>query len=108
MSGALLQKSIVDEGHRFGWYAVRIPKGQVRAGVFVTNTSGSDNKGFPDLVLYRERIIHVEVKGDGDSLTPDQEEWAMRILEADGEHYVWRPRHWFDGIVHEVLRRGAT
>lgn len=105
MSGAVLQKTVVDEGHRLGWYAVRIPRAQVRAGVYVTNASGSDNKGFVDLLLIRDRVIFVEIKGDGDSLTPEQKAWGERIVAAGGEYHVWKPKHWLSGEITWTLTK---
>ena len=64
----------------------------------------ADGKGFPDLVLLREKIVAAEVKGDGDSLRPEQEAWLEAFSRAGAEAYVWRPRDWREGTIEAVLR----
>ena len=44
-----------------------------------------------------------EVKGDGDSMRPEQREWHTAFRLAGVEAYVWKPRDWPDAIM-EVLR----
>lgn len=68
----------------------------------------ADGKGFPDLFMVRERPLAVEVKGDGDALSAEQERWltAMRIAGVDA--YVWSPRDWGpDGVIETELARRA-
>ena len=66
--------------------------------------------GFPDLVLFRERIIFAELKtrrprdGRAGKLMPAQIEYAQTIQKAGGEYYSWLyPDNW-DELV-EVLKK---
>jgi hypothetical protein len=48
-------------------------------------------------------VVAIEIKGDGDSMKPDQLEWRDRIQRAGAEHYVIRPADWPDNV-KEVLQ----
>ncbi len=63
-----------------------------------------DSKGFLDLVLVRERLIMVEIKGDGDTLRAEQELWIEWLTAAGIENHVWGPSEWFDGTVDRILK----
>lgn len=51
--------------------------------------------GFPDLVMFRERIVFAELKsrspktGKAGKLMPAQIEYAHTIQKAGGEYYSW-------------------
>lgn len=64
----------------------------------------ADGKGFPDLLMVRERIVAVEVKGDGDKLSPEQEAWLEAFEKAGVETHVWKTKDWTGGQVELVLR----
>lgn len=52
-------------------------------------------RGFPDLVLVRERILYRELKREHDTHTPaEQHEWGAAIARAGGDFAIWRPRDW--------------
>jgi hypothetical protein len=107
MSGKLLQDEIVKLARGKGFRVAHFSPARVGPrDSWITNYA-YDTKGFLDLVLVRERLIMAEVKGDGDSLKPEQKVWIEWLNEAGVESYVWRPKHWFDGTIDEVLiRRG--
>jgi protoporphyrinogen oxidase len=101
-----------------GWKHVHVRKGRTKDS-WATSTSGELGKGWPDLVLVRERdrrLIFAELKADDGKLTLDQELVleALRALQTIGpiapepvvipriEVVVWRPRD-FDAIA-ETLR----
>lgn len=59
--------------------------------------------GFPDLVMFRERIVFAELKsrsprtGKPGKLSPWQIEYAHTIQKAGGEYYSWLyPDEWED------------
>ena len=54
-----------------------------------THDSRGSDPGFPDLVLVRERIVHVEMKRQGETPRPTQIDWLDRLARAGGEVYVW-------------------
>ncbi len=103
--GGALQKGIIDRAHTYGWHAAHFYKVQVKPGVSITPVA-ADGKGFVDLILVRERLIAVEVKGDGDRLKPEQEEWRDRFLNAGVEWYAWAPRDYPDEVDRVLRHRG--
>ena len=69
--------------------------------------------GFPDLVMFRERVIFAELKsrspktGRAGKLAPAQIEMAQRCFKAGAEYYSWLfPDQWDE--VQEVLSRGGA
>ncbi len=94
MKGKDLQKGIIDLAHTYRWNVVHNPTVETKQGW--RTALAADSKGFPDLLLFRDRIIAIEVKGDGDSLKPEQLEWRDRIQRANVEWYVIRPADWPD------------
>lgn len=71
-----------------------------------THDARRSNKGFPDLVLVRERVIYAELKAARGKLSADQVIWLESLSRAGAETYLWRPDDWED-IIH-VLRRGGS
>ena len=72
-------------------------------------TAGSyDARGWPDLVLVRERVVFAEIKLDRGRLRPEQVVWLKDLRQAGQEVYVWRGLDWTSGAVEEVLRSQAT
>lgn len=59
--------------------------------------------GFPDLLLVRDRVIAAEIKGDGDKLRPEQEEWLEAFRKAGVAAHVWTPESWRSGEVERIL-----
>lgn len=47
--------------------------------------------GWPDLVLWRERIVFVELKKESGRVSPAQAAVLDGLAAAGGEVYVWRP-----------------
>lgn len=72
--------------------------------------SARSPEGYPDLTMFRERVIFVELKArDGrgrmGKLSPFQTEMAHRAFKAGAEYYLWTPDD-FDAI-KETLSRGS-
>lgn len=93
------QEQVIELAQYLGWwpwhpyYAARSPK------------------GYPDLTLFRERVIFAELKArraDGrmGKLTPEQVEMAHRCFKAGAEYYAWTPEDWED--IKAVLSRGGS
>jgi hypothetical protein len=101
INGRNLQKSIIPLARLKGWRIAHFPPVKTDRGWRVP--VGADGKGWPDLMLARDRVIAVEIKGDGDSLRPEQSEWLTAFRLAGIEAYVWRPRDWLDGTIDEIL-----
>lgn len=104
MTGEQLQQAIIEAARLFGWRVAHFRPARTGRG-FRTAVS-ADGAGFPDLVLVRERVLFVEVKGDGDRLRPEQDDWLHALRQADAEAYVWTPKMWLSGaIVNDILAR---
>jgi len=90
---AQFQKQVVDLAHLKGWKVAHFRSVPVKRGSRVTYQTpvGADGKGFPDLVLVRDRVVFAELKV-GTSLRPDQKTWIGLLGEASAEVHVWRPR----------------
>ncbi len=102
MKGKDLQKAIIDLAHTYHWAVVHNPAVETKNRGWTTALA-ADAKGFPDLLCFRDRVVAIEVKGDGDTMKPDQTLWAERIQRAGVEHYVIRPADWPDKV-KEVLQ----
>lgn len=107
MRGKELQAAIIDLAHTYGWKVAHFQS------VLATRKDGSaswrtpvaaDGKGFPDLFLVRKRrAIAIEVKGDGDSLREEQQEWLSALVGAGVEAYVATAKDWRDGRLEALL-----
>lgn len=93
VKGKDLQKSVIDMAHLYHWHAVHNPTVETKHRGWTTALA-ADSKGFPDLMLFRDRAVAIEIKGDGDTLKPEQEEWGNRMRRANVEYYVIRPADW--------------
>jgi len=56
-----------------------------------TVDSRKSNRGFPDLVLVRERVIYAELKTQNGRVRPEQKDWKDLLELAGQEVYLWRP-----------------
>ena len=102
-----LQMAVVDLAQLLKWQVAHFRPAMTKAGNWVTPVA-ADGKGFPDLVLVRDRVLFVELKRADGRLTPEQADWAARLLLAGAEHYIWKPLDWYDGTIENVLRKGAS
>ena len=102
LRGRELQKGIIDLARRLGWRVAHTPPVLTKHGW--RTAVAADGKGFPDLLLVRERCVVAEVKGDGDYLKPEQSAWLTAFRMAGIEAYVWTPVLWLDGTIEEALR----
>lgn len=64
----------------------------------------ADGKGFPDLVLVRDRVVFAELKSSRGQLRPEQRVWLDRLRDAGAEAYVWRPDD-FDQVAQVLAPR---
>ncbi len=101
MTGAELQDAIVEAAHLAGWLAAHFRPARTAHGW--RTPCAYDANGFPDLVLVKDRVLFVEVKGDGDRLRADQERCLEVLAAAGGEVHVCSRVDWMDGTVDAVL-----
>ena len=86
--------------HLYRWHVVHNPSVETKQGW--RTALAADAKGFPDLICFRDRVVAIEIKGDGDTMKPDQEAWRLRLQTAGVEHYIVLPKDWPD-VVREIL-----
>ena len=103
VSGSDLQDAIMELAHVLGWRVAHFRPARTQGG-WRTPVAG-DGKGFPDLVLVRERVVYAEIKREREALRPEQELWRDWLAAAGQEYYVWRPQDWFGGRIERVLGR---
>lgn len=109
MTGKELQAAVVDLARTLGWLVAHFASVPVKRGghvIWMTPVQ-ADGKGFPDLLLLRERQLFVEIKGDGDRLRPEQRRWLDAAAIAGEQAVVWTPKDWGEGgpIERELARR---
>lgn len=105
MNEAQFTEQVIDLAHTLGWHVAHFHQSQIRPGVWVTPVK-ADGKGWPDLVLVRDRLVVAELKNDSKSnsrVTPEQQKWIGLLMTAGVEVYVWRPRDL--DVIHDVLSR---
>jgi hypothetical protein len=108
--GKALQQAIIQRARQLGWRVAHFPPISTTRGgrTYWLTPVAADGKGFPDLLMVRDRPVVMEVKGDGDYLKPDQEQWLIAWRLAGVEAHVVTPVMWRDGDVDAILmRRGA-
>jgi hypothetical protein len=71
-----------------------------------THDSRRSPAGFPDLVLWRERVIFAELKRENGRLSHAQVDVGNALRRAGAEAYCWRPSH-FDEVKAVLERRAA-
>jgi hypothetical protein len=101
VKGRELQHAVIDMARRLGWKVAHTPPVSTDRGW--RTAVAADGKGFPDLLLVRDRVIVVEIKGT-DRLRPEQREWLTAFRMAGVPAYVWTPKEWASGDVERVLR----
>lgn len=101
-----LQKAIGEMAQFLGWRVAHFRTANTGKGY--RTPVAFDGKGFPDLVLARDedqRVVFIELKGEGGRLSPDQREW-MRVLQKSGaEYHLLTPKDWTSGHVDRILAR---
>jgi hypothetical protein len=102
MSEAQLLANVIELAHLFGWRVAHFRPAMTKHG-WRTPVS-ADGKGFPDLVLVRDRVLFVELKAQRGRTSPEQLEWLAALSNAGASPTVWRPAEWVDGTIEQVLR----
>jgi hypothetical protein len=106
MLEAELQANVIHTARLLGWRVAHFRPAQTAKGW--RTPVEADGAGFPDLVMVRgDRLLVVELKSTRGTVSAFQAEWLERLEGTCAEVYVWRPRHWVDGTIEEVLRRAA-
>jgi hypothetical protein len=88
------QRQVTDLARIRNWVWVHVRAGRTLSGDWRVPTSGPLAKGWPDLVLVRERIVFAELKTDRGRITADQHAVHDLLRAAGAEAYIWRPKDW--------------
>ena len=103
MTEAELQQAVIDLAHLLGWRVAHFRPARTSDGW--RTPVAADGKGFPDLVLVRDRtILFVELKSQRGRLTDEQKHWGRVLLNTDARYEVWRPDDWTEGHIENVLK----
>jgi VRR-NUC domain-containing protein len=102
MNESALSKVVIKKARAEGWIVAHFHAAPTQKGHWGTPVA-ADGKGFPDLVLARERVLFVELKADGKYPGPDQRRWMERLRGAGAEVHVWKPRDLESGLIEELL-----
>jgi len=108
MKGRDLQKGITDllTLHQWRWTHFQSVLATGRDGKARWRTPLSGTKGFPDIIAVRgDEALAIEVKGDGDKVRPEQQEWLDALNAAGIRTLVATPANWRSGYVDGMLRR---
>jgi len=98
---AQLMKATLDLARLKSWRIARFPATNVRDGKHLR--LGWDTRGFPDVLLVRDRLMTIEFKSDTGVLSVDQQNWSTWLGKALVEDWVIRPQLWLDGTVERIL-----
>ena len=101
LSEAEWLRQLTDLAGLYGWSWAHFRPARTLQG-WRTPVSGPGGAGFPDLVLWRERVLFVELKAERGGVLPAQRQVLAELEVAGAEVYLWRPSD-FDAA-HEVLR----
>lgn len=107
MSEKELMQGVIDTARIFGWRVAHFRSVPVKRGPRVVweTPVQADGKGFPDVVLVRERVLYVECKVGRNVLSDEQAAWLEALRAAGQEAVVWTDADWHAGIVEAALKR---
>lgn len=91
--------NVIELAHIRGWLVAHFRSVRIvrRDGsTFWATPVQADGKGFVDLELCRDRVVHIELKKAGGTRSPEQLMWAERLLSAGAEYYCWQPTDWVE------------
>lgn len=107
MTEAELQDAVIAMARLHGWLIAHFRPARTAHGW--RTPVAADGKGFPDLILARDRLVAAELKIHPRKVTAEQREWLDALDQAGVETYVWTDRDWLTGRIDSVLqpRRAA-
>lgn len=104
MTGRELQRTVIEMARRLGWRVAHFPPISTTRGgkSWWLTPVAADGKGFPDLLLVRDRVIVAEIKST-DRLSREQEAWLSAFRMARVAAHVWTPKELESGEIERVL-----
>jgi hypothetical protein len=88
------QDLVVAMAKAYQWHCAHFRKVRVQranGSTYWQTPVAADGKGWPDLVMVKDRVLYVELKRENGKLEPAQEDWRDWIVFAGGTHHVWKP-----------------
>jgi hypothetical protein len=89
---AQFQRQVLELAHMLGWKS------------YHPVVSRLSVKGWPDLVLVRDRVLYRELKAANKQTTPEQDAWLAALGAAGGDVGVWWP-HMLETEIRQTLQR---
>ena len=89
------QEHVIALARVFGWRVAHFRPVRIQRANGTTHYEtpvAADGKGWPDLVLVKDRVIYAELKRENGVLEPAQRDWRDLLLAAGATHRTWRPR----------------
>lgn len=96
------QRDVIHLARTLGWRVAYFRPAQTTKGW--RTPVGADGKGFPDLILARDRVIAAELKNELRKVEPEQQAWIDALNDAGIEAYVWRPDD-LDRVMETLMHR---
>jgi len=93
------QDEVIKVAHDYGWKIAHFRPARTAQGW--RTAVAADGKGFPDLVMTRERLVVAELKYGANDLSADQQNWFDWFKMAQVEVYTWWPEDWDE--IHKTL-----
>jgi hypothetical protein len=103
-----LQDAVIEAARVLGWRCAHFRPAKTAQG-WRTAVQG-DGVGYPDLTMTRNGfLIFAELKSQKGPLGPSQNEWldaltAVSYAEDRVHTFLWRPAHWLDGTIVDILK----
>lgn len=100
-----LQDAVLELAALMGWKIHHDRPARRKDGSWTTAIEG--DPGFPDLILVRtSRMVAAELKSENGKPTGHQRNWLDHFIAVPCvEVHLWRPEHWTNGDIYEVLKR---
>ena len=105
VSEAIWQRDVIDLARTLGWRCAHFRAARTKHG-WATPVA-ADGKGFPDLILVRDRVIAAELKAAKGRTSVEQDAWLAAFTAAGIESYVWRPDD-TDQVLETLRRKERT
>jgi hypothetical protein len=86
------QAAVIDLARTLGWRVAHFRPARTEQGW--RTPVAADGKGFPDLVLCRDRVIYAELKPARGRVSDEQLLWLDALAGAGAEAHLWRPDDW--------------
>lgn len=103
MSENELQSAVIELAQLLRWRVAHFRPAMNARGEWRTPVA-ADGKGWPDLVLVRDRVLYRELKSARGTLSVEQQDWIHALKLAGADIDVWRPNEWYDGTIERALR----